>query len=51
MRKVHSQSTLQRQLRRQIKKTPVIAVEAEGVIKRRLRNNRENDDGFEYLWN
>jgi hypothetical protein len=28
-----------------------IAVEAEGVIKRRLRNNREDDDGFEYLRN
>jgi hypothetical protein len=49
MRKVHSQSTLQRQIEK--KKTPVIAVEAEGVIKRRLRNNIENVDSFEYLWN
>jgi hypothetical protein len=30
-----------------------IAIEAEGVIKRqvRIRNNREDDDGFEYLRN
>jgi Zn-finger protein len=29
--------------------TLCITVEAERVIKRRVRNNRENDDGLEYL--
>jgi hypothetical protein len=31
--------------------TLCIPVEAEGVIKRRVRNNREDDNGFEYLRN
>jgi hypothetical protein len=31
--------------------TLCIAVVAEGGIKRSVRNNRKNDDGFEYLRN